>query len=301
VTRRWPDSLPNPVGRGYTLELADTARRTEFEVAVRARRITTVRRDRPTLAARLTDPEFAAFRAWWGDEPWSLTGASDTIADWTLTGAAADSGAAIGPDQVPCDILVEDAAESEHRAQQALAEPGWAPGDRAAAVVSLLPIGRNEARIGLVGRDNTHRHVTVDLAARTITGLSGGVEATLAPLGAWTRGGLRARVGSGASAVRLRIGALASGAVSYVGSGTAAFGIGQVNARRGGFEACVFVPCGPTGAALGTAGGSAWFFCPIAVGGGVVRREVLPLARASTEPRPSLAWQIGFPVEARDA
>ena len=301
MTRRWPDSLPVPVGRGYRLQLADTARRTEFELAVRARRITTVRRDRPTLAARLTDPEFAAFRAWWGDEPWSLAGHSDTLAGWAATGVSIDAAAAMGPDEVPCDAIVEDATTGEHRVQRQLDAAGWATGDRAWATVSLLPLGRTQARIGIVGRDATYRHATVDLVARSIAGLSSAVEAAVAPLGPWTRLRLSAPLGSGSGAVRLRIAALASGNESYGGSGLPALAVAQVNARRGGLAEAVFLPCAASGAALGTAGGSAWFRCPVAAGGGTVRRELLPLGPATADPRPSLAWEVSFPTEARDA
>lgn len=299
--RRWPDSLPVPVGRGYRLELADTARRTQFELAVRARRITTVRRDRPTLAARLTDPEFAAFRAWWGDEPWSLAGSSDNLGGWTETGIAIDAGAALGPDDVPCDVIAEDASTGKHRVQRQLAAAGWAAGDRAWATVSLLPLGRTLARIGFVGRDSAFRFVDVDLAARTIVGLSAGVEGAVAPFGPWTRVRLSAPVGAGSGAVRLRIAAQDGSSASYTGSGAPALAVAQVNARRGGLADAVWLPCAASGAALGTAGGSAWFRCPVAVGGGTVRRELLPLGPATADPRPSLAWEVSFPTEARDA
>ncbi|EPX84565.1 hypothetical protein ruthe_02110 [Rubellimicrobium thermophilum DSM 16684] len=301
MIRRWPDSLPPPVGRGYRLELADNARRTQFEIAVRARRITAVRRDRPTLAVRLTDAEFAAFRAWWGDEAWSLAGASDTLADWAATGATVTTGGAIGPDLVACDVLVEDASTGYHSVLRALTDPGWTANDRCTAVVSLLPIGRGGARVGIFGRDGTHRFATVDLGARTVTAVSSEIEAAVTPVGAWTRLCITAPVHSGSDPVRVRIAAMNGNETFYAGSGSAAIAVAQINARRGGREAGVFVPTRAEGTALGTAGGSAWFRCPIAVGGGHVLREVLPLGPATAEPRPSLAWEVAIPVEARDA
>lgn len=299
--RRWPDGLPHPVGRGYALELADTARRTQFEVAVRARRITTVRRDRPTLAARLTDPEFAALRAWWGDEAWSLAGASDSLAAWTLLGATRLPEAAAGPDLALCDLLAETTATGEHRAEIALADPGWAATDPVCATVTLAAAGRTEARVALVGRNGAVHSATLDLASGSVTATSGAVLAVAEPAAGWTRLRLEAAAGAGSAAVRLRINALAAGAASYTGSGAAALAIGQVNARRGRLQEAVFVPTGVDGAALGAAGGSAWFRCPVAVGGGILRREVLPLGPLRAEPRPSLAWEITLQVEARDA
>jgi hypothetical protein len=301
VTRRWPDSLPVPVGRGYRIDLADMARRTEFEVAVRARRITTTRRDRPTLAARLTDAEFAALRAWWGDEAWSLAGASDSLAGWTFSAASRTAGGAMGPDGVPCDILREDGSTGEHHAQVALAAPGWTAGDRATAVLSLLPVGRSQARVGLVGRDGVQRRVDVNVALRTVLALDADVEAAVSPVGAWTRVRITAPIGTGAAPVRLRVTAMEAGLASFPGGDGPALGVGQINARRGQREQGVFVPTGADGTALGAAGGSAWFFCPIAVGGGYVRRAVLPLGPLSAEPLPSLAWEFTLPVEARDA
>jgi hypothetical protein len=111
---------------------------------------------------------------------------------------------------------------------------------------------------------------------------------------------LSAPVGAGAEAPRLRINAIAGGALGYGGTdGAAAVAIGQVNARRGANG--VFVPCGPDGAALGAAGGSAWFACEIGAGGGLTRRELLPLAGLRAAPRPGLAWEIEIETEARDA
>lgn len=301
MTRRWPDSLVVPVGRGSRLDLADTARRTEFETAVRARRITTVRRDRPTLAARLTDAEFAAFRAWWGDEPWSLAGASDSLAGWTLTGAARTAEGAIGPDEVACDLLTEDTGTGAHRAARPLAAAGWAAGDTCAATVSLLPLGRSMARVGIVGRDGTFRFLRVDLAAVAILSNSGCDWAEVAPHRGWVRVRLVAPVGSGSETPALRIAADNGSGTDYTGSGAAALAVAQVNARAGGREAAIFVPTRADGSALGTAGGSAWFRCPLAAGGGFVRREVLPLGPAQATPLPSLNWEVLMPVEARDA
>lgn len=298
--RRWPDGVPPPLGRGYALMLADTARRTEFEVAVRARRITAARRDRPTLAVRLTDAEFEALRAWWGDEPWSLAGASDSLAHWTLTRMTRLAAAAVGPDAVVCDALAETAETGEHRAEVALAPAGWADDDLCAAVVSILPRGRTEGRIAIRGRDGVLRGGRFDLATGALRDLAAGVALRAEPHRGWTRLRLVAPVGTGAEAPRLRVNALADGALSYAGTeALEAFALGQIAARRG--TNSHFVPCGPAGAALGAAGGAAWFRCEIGTGGGLVRRELLPLGPLRATPLPGLAWEIELPTEARDA
>jgi hypothetical protein len=223
------------------------------------------------------------------------------MASWSFTGSSRSAGAAIGPDAVPCDVLREDGSTGEHYAAVALSPPGWTAGDRATAVLSLLPIGRSQARVGIVGRDGVQRRADVDLSLRTVLALDANVEVAVSPLGAWTRVRITAPVGGGGNPVRLRVTTMDAGLVSFAGSDGPALGVGQVNARRGRSEQGVFVPTAADGTALGAAGGSAWFFCQIAVGGGYVRREVLPLGPLLAEPRPSLNWEFTLAVEARDA
>lgn len=301
MIRRWPDGLPPPVGAGYMLELADTARRTEMEVVIRARQITTVRRDRPTLAGRLTDAEFAALRAWWGDEPWSLAGASDTLADWTFAGATRVAEAAQGPDDILYDVLAEDETTGEHRAWVFLSAAPWGADDSVTASVLLRPAGRTAARVTIVGRDDVHRSADINLNGPTVIAVDENVTAAVTARGDWTQVRLTTKAGFGETPMRLRIAARNGSGVSYAGSGASALAIAQVNVWRGARSQAVFVPTGANGRALGTAGGSAWFYCPIAVGGGHVRREVLPLAPLTATPLPSLNWEFQIPVEARDA
>lgn len=298
--RRWPDGLPPPLGPGYRLGLADAARRTEMEVAVRARRITTSRRDRPVLSARLTDAEFEALRAWWGDEVVSLAGASDSLEHWAFTGASRAALAAAGPDAVACDALAETAGTGEHRAEVTLDAESWVEGDVCTAVLSLLGLARSGARAAIRGRDGVLRGATLDLATGELSAVDAGVTARSRPHRGWQRLQLTAPAGEGGETPRLRVGALDAGAAAYAGSdGAAALALGQVNLRRG--ASGVFVPCDATGAALGAAGGSAWFFCEIGTGGGLVRRELLPLAALRASPRPGLNWEFEIETEARDA
>ena len=300
MTRRWPDSLPAPVGRGYRLQLSDQGIRTEFEVATRARQITATRRDRPTLAARVSDAEMAALRAWWGDEAWSLAGHSDSLADWTLTGCTVTADGAVGPDEVLCDVMAEDGTTGAHAATRVLDAGGWVDGDLCTCVVSLAPLLRTAARVGLLGLDNVLRSADVDLSSRALSNLTSGVTATAKDMGGWTRLVLTAPVGTGATPVALKVAGLASGAASYAGGNAAALGIGQVNARRGGAKEGIFLPCNALGKALGTAGGTAWFWVPLALGGGIVRRQALPLGPLVPDPLPSLAWNISVPLVTRD-
>jgi hypothetical protein len=303
MTRRWPDSLPVPVGRGYRLDLADQARRSEFETAIRARRITAVRRDRPTLAARLTDAEFAAFRAWWGDEAWSIGGSSDSLSGWTTLGATIQPGAAMGPDLVPCDVLAENGDNSVHYVQIVSNVSGWGSGERIFFTMTLAGLTRTAARISVIGRDNVTRAAIADLATGAVTAEHAEVTARGEPNLGWTRVIVSAPVGSGGFQLRARILALGPGlAQSYAGASAPALAIAQVNLRRALLPgAGLFLPTGTDGRARGAGGGTAWFFCQVALGGGIVRREVLPLGPATAEPLPSLAWSISLPVEARDA
>lgn len=291
---------PEADNQRLLLRLTDAARRTPFEVAVRARRITSARRDRPVLWGRLTDAEFEALRAWWGDEAWSLAGASDSLSHWALTLATRQAAAAVGPDAVACDALAEAAGDGEHHAEVTLATGSWVAGDRCTAVVSLLPLLRGAARVAIGGRDGVLRGARLDLVSGEVRAVDGDVAVRAAPHRGWVRIALTAPVGTGAAPPRLRISPLAADALDYPGAdGQAAVAIGQVNARRG--ENRVFVPCGTDGAALGAAGGSVWFACEIATGGGLVRRELLPLTTPVPTPRAGLNWEYRFETEARDA
>ena len=76
---------PRPRCPDFGLSPVDPALRTDMEVgAQRVRRITFARNDLVDMAWVMTDAEFAAFRAWWNDEAWSLAGDSESLAGMEL-------------------------------------------------------------------------------------------------------------------------------------------------------------------------------------------------------------------------
>ena len=119
-TRIWPDTLPGIIEPGFELRPAEQSVRTDMEVGTkRLRRISAARADSVTVAWKMTDREMAAFRAWHGDEAWSLAGASDDITGWGVFNAGVDTDAVVGPAWQLADTIVENTATG------ATARPEW--------------------------------------------------------------------------------------------------------------------------------------------------------------------------------
>ena len=119
--RRWPDVLPTPSMPGFGLSPVDPALRTDMEVgAQRVRRITFARNDLVDMAWVMDDAEFAAFRAWWNDEAWSIAGDSESLAAWSFFSASRVAGAVLSPDGALVDNLIETATTAGHVIQRSL-------------------------------------------------------------------------------------------------------------------------------------------------------------------------------------
>lgn len=79
--------------------------------AQRARRITFARNDLVDMAWVMSDAEFAAFRAWWNDEAWSIAGDSESLAAWSFTNATLAKVTGIKPRglyEVAIEAVTED-------------------------------------------------------------------------------------------------------------------------------------------------------------------------------------------------
>lgn len=300
MTRYWPASLPTPIGPGFELTPSDPFLTTDMEVGpARKRSLTQAAHDRVQAVWVMTNAEFVAFRAWFMDAAWSLSGASDDLSAWTATGALWQaSGVGTGGQLV--GRLTETGAGGEHRL--ALDVPGLVGGATAQVTLVVRAAGRDLLRVGLIGRDGVQRAADIDLTSGLgvwSTGLSG-LRVTPQASG-WFRITLTAPVGSGASAVAVRVTLLsAPGVTSYAGTPGLGVDLGEVNTRvPTGFD--LFVPTDAAGRALGAARGAAWALIPIWTGGLYAPRECRFEKMWTVQVLPGLNTRVTAPLEVRNA
>ena len=299
--RRWPDVLPTPSMPGFGLSPVDPALRTDMEVgAQRVRRITFARNDLVDMAWVMTDAEFAAFRAWWNDEAWSLAGDSETLAAWSFTNATRTVGTGLSPDGAIVDGVLESAATGLHHAELPLAA---AEANKTVLCrATLIAAGRQWARVSLFNRAGVACYTDVDLINGALGGWSGVASRTLESRdnGFW-RVSLTAPVASGAFTPAMRISALlASGTTSYTGNATLGLGISEIGARMvTGYD--LHVRTGADGKAGGAAGTTAWVQMPIAVGGGFKFVEARFKGPFKATAGPALNWDVSAQMEVRNA
>jgi hypothetical protein len=299
--RRWSDDLPDPFTPDSVVAQVDAVLRSDFDTGQRARRLYRSPGRRVTLAAQLTGPEKSAFDAWWADDPWSLTGASDSLTGWTALGMSVAEGGALGADAVACPLVTVTATTGEHRLRRTLAPWGWGAGSACAVVLTVRTSGVARLRIGVRGRDETLRGAQIDPVAGTILSANSGVWASASE----HRGRLRLRlsvpVGSGAASPLAHVAALdGSGNATFLGDGVATIELSQF-VWRPDDGARVFLPTAGDGRALGAAEGAAWWFCPILSGHRYVSREVQAAGPPEAQPQMGLNWRVQLPVLVRDA
>ncbi|MDO9524981.1 MAG: hypothetical protein Q7J57_05500 [Gemmobacter sp.] len=301
--RRWPDTLPGPIEPGYQLTPADQALRTEMEVGPkRLRRITRARRDELTLAWKFTDAEFDAFRAWHGDEPRSLAGASDDLTGWTGIGATRGADTALGPGDALADRVTEDASTGLHYLETSLGAAAVAGRDMICHA-TLKSAGRPVARFGMVTRAGVLAHASIDLA----TGSFVGVQSGLASRGitnrgdGWWRIALAVPTGAGPTTPRLRVQLMSDAlTTSYPGGGATGADVCEVGARlRTGAD--LFLRSDAAGDVLGAAGGTGWFLKDLAFGGGFKTVEARFTEPFNAQVLPGLGWHVTAKLEVRNA
>lgn len=297
--RSWPISLPTPSRDSYQVAPMEQCLRTDFEAGYRRlRRISAARRDSVSVQWRFTDTEFRAFRAWHGDEPWSLAGDSDNIASWGGYSIVMVSDALIGPDQELATRLRDTTDATAHYAQRSL--PAAGPGGLWCHAF-LQSSGRSKARLMLVDRAEVTRYADFDLADGTVIRQSGIEAVTVKRLaGGWRSVSITADSGTGAGLPRLRIYILSDDAVAtYAGGGTGIGVCGVCVRDRDGYE--LPLRTGTDGRVLGAAGGSAWVEMPLAFGGGLSRVEARFEGPWQAQALSGLHWQVTGRVEARNA
>lgn len=302
MTRIWPDTLPGIILPDNGLTPIDPSRRTQMEVGPkRARRITFARGDTVKANWLFTDTEFAAFRAWYGEEDWSLTGASDDLSGWNPVRLTLSPNYEPGPAGQLADRLVEDTSANSRFERFVL--PSVTDNKTVCMAASLKAGERSKARIGLRGRDSVTRYLSCDLATGVVFQESGLLTSSVIDRkNGWWRLQIKADVSAGIETPQARIYILDdAGTGSYAGDGVSGLSVCEVNVRESSGHD-LFLPTAPTGAAYGAAGGSAWFKVKLPFGGGfktVQSKFEGPFdARLSGQ---ALQWRVAAALETRDA
>lgn len=299
--RIWPDVLPVASFPDYGLEPADQSIRTEMEVgARRLRRISHATSDVVSVGWKFTDAEMSAFRAWFADASWSLTGASDDVSDWTQDGVTVTPDIVTGPDAALPDKVVEDGSTGRHAIERAAT--GALDGEEVQITVTGKPAERDSLRVGLVGRDEVWRWVNVDFSSGVV-----GDSESLTSIAiedrdnGWFRAIVQLGAGSGASDPLVRLALLDdTDAVWYTGAGSGGLKVCEINTRVvTGYD--LYLRTDADGNAHGAAGGSAWFKVNLAFGGGYREVEARFLQMYKAKPFPGLGWHVTAMLEVRDA
>ena len=298
--RIWQDTLPLASRLGMTLSPIDQSLRTDMEVGdPKVRRTTFARRDVADVTWRAKDAEMAAFRAWFGDDAYSLTGASDDLSTgWTLSDMTMTDAADVGPDGQLCDRLTPSTATAAHGCSRSL---GLLAGGGSVVVrATLKASGWGYARILFVDSDGVNRYASVSLLAGTVGTTSGLTSYSIKSRGnGWWRVELVAPVGSGAAACTVRIQSLSSAfAVSHAGDGINGVAVCEQQARvYTGYD--LHLPTDASGNATGAAGGSAWFAMAMPLGGGLTVKQCQFIGTYAAEPLTGLNWQISAKLRVR--
>lgn len=300
--RIWPDPLPTASYPGYGLSPIDPVIRTDFQRGdPRVRLATKTRRDRVSLQWIFTDAEMAAFRSWFHDEPVSLAGDADSLAAWTLSGLTLSADTGLGPDNALPDQLTETATTALHQVSLALPAAAF-DATQLLARVTVKDLGRTKLRWGFVDRAGAFVGADINLTTDTVTTTYGGAVVTLEDRdGGWLRITVTGSTGTGTGDPTLRLRCIADdGSTTYLGDTAAKLRVCEVQARLvTGFD--LFVRAGADGAAQGAAGGSAWVWMKMPVGGGFDWRECRFNGPYSARGGKGLTWDVTAEVTVRNA
>lgn len=298
--RIWPDTLPPASWPGLSLSPTDQSIRTDMEVGdPKVRRLTYAKRDTCDVMWRMTDKEFAAFRAWFGDDAYSLTGASDDLAAFSNLASSYVTDIDVGPDGQACDRIVENTSTSIHGISKSLS---MVPANSiVTARASVKGFGRSQVRMNLISFAGLNQYMTADLTTGTIIQSFALFTTTIKqrPNG-WWRIEASANLGSGASMAYFRLYTMsADGSVSnYAGDGVSGFGVCEQQARiQTGAD--LHLPTDATGNATGAAGGSAWFSMPMPLGNGLTTKQCQFIGTYSARPLPGTNWQVSARLRVR--
>jgi hypothetical protein len=268
--------------------------------AQRVRRITFARNDIVDMSWVMDDAEFAAFRAWWNDEAWSIAGDSESLAAWTMGAATRAIGAGLSPDGAIIDRIVEATSTGVHYGQLNLAAAD--PNSLILCRATLKPVGRQWARLAFFDWAGGMCYTDVDLI-NGVFGAQGGLASrTLESRqdGSW-RVTITAPSSTGGTTPRMRISPMiAVATTSYTGDGVSGLDVSEIGARLvTGYD--LHLRTDAAGNALGVAGGSAWAQVPIAVGGGFRYVEGRFKGAFKAVAGAGLNWDVSASMEVRNA
>ena len=298
--RVFPDTLPLGSWPSYVLAPVDQSIRTDMEVGYeRVRRLTFARQDTVDVEWRMTDTEFAAYRAWFGDEAWSLSGDSDDLTSWFTTNAVLTANATTGPDAQAAELLAETtAASAAHNLGKAF---GTVPQNSTIVCrMTIKAAGRGYARVSFVDWAGSPRYTFIDLATGTLLAQSGLTSRAVKDrTGGWWRVEIVAPTGTGASTPIFRVHMSTDGTViTYTGDGTSGIYICEQQMRvYTGYD--LFLPTDSAGNATGASGGSGWFTISLPFGGGMVLKQGRFMGTYAANPLQGLNWSIKAKLKVR--
>jgi len=301
MARIWPDILPTPSHPGFGLSPADTAARTDMESgAKKARRTSFARRDLVDVSYIFTEAEFTHFRAFWDDEFWSLSGDSDSLVPFTLSGATLSADAVVGPLNVLADRLVETAVNAVHHTQLTFGAEAVAGGTILCR--ATLKSSSRFARVQFTARDGTACHATIDLSSGLLVGTANVLSATVVDRGGgWWRVTITAAVATGGTLPKWRVQIMQSATTgSYLGDGASSVDVCEQQVRMvTGYDE--FLRTDAAGYIQGTAAATAWAQMPLAVGGGFRYLEAQFTGPFKGGAGAGLEWSVTAQLEVRFA
>lgn len=298
---RWPDTLPQASAPGFGLSPVEQSIRTNMEAgAQRVRRRTLQRLDRMTVEWRFTETEFTAFRAWAESAAYSLVGGSDEL-NWTISSLTRSIGVALSPDGIVVDRILETVTNSQHRASKTILAAA-VDNEKLVFSATIKAAGRTRAR--LFERDGLSvlKSVDVNLTTGVLSNATGVDSSAILDRGnGWWRVTLIAGTSAGATAPEVRIDLLNDSSGNfYAGDITKGLDVCEVQARLStGYD--LFVPTETDGKALGSDGGSAWFYLPVASGGGLTTAEARFTGPYKVSTMSGLRRAVTAEVEVRSA
>jgi len=301
MKRLWPDTLPGISLPNNSLNPIDPSRRTDMEVGPkRARRITFARADTVQANWLFTDREFGAFRAWHGEEPWSLTGHSEDLSDWTQRRLTVSPDAALGPAGQLASLSTEDSSTNTRFAEYLL--PVIDDNQSVWMTATLKAAGRSQVRLSILDRAATVRQVSCDLSDGSVISNWDLETFSIRDRGnGWWRVAFVSPAGAGITTPQARIQLIGdTGYLNYTGNGTSGVLICEANVRRKtGHD--LFLPTSASGDAFGAAGGSAWFETRLPFGGGFKTVQSRFEGPFTATARPGLNWNVSARMETRNA
>jgi hypothetical protein len=299
--RRWPDTLPTPSFPGFGLSPIDPSLRTEMDVGpARVRRTTFAEGDNVEVMWIMTDPEMAAFRAWYGDHAVSITGDSDDLRSWTAVGAAASLAVTTGPDTCIPTRILETATTGLHGLQMALPDL-ITNGQTVVVYASIDGQGRTFARLRFEDRAGASFAAVINLTTGVIVGTPDAATVVTYRSDGFWRVQMTVNTGSGSTVPILHVEMMQDATTaSYAGDVSKDIRACEVMTRLAtGFD--LFVRSGPDGHALGAAGGAGWAQMPMAVGGGFAVVESRFIGPFKASGGQGLEWTVTAKLETRNA